>query len=344
MKSASAREEETMFRFGIVGCGGMGNHHSNVFSKMEDVKIVAACDLIKEKADALAENFGAKPCYDFHDLLGEVDVICDCTPPLSRPGIVIDCARAGKNIFSEKPLALSIESANKMVEAVEKAGIEFMTDYVLRFVNPYRIAHDIFETGELGRLVNVWTRRYMPIDMRPLWYGDDAKSGGIAMDFMSHDLDQLRWFGGKVKTVFGHVDRVREGIQGDEHAQALLLFEQGMGTSDVSWWSPLSTSSFGVIGTRGSIIVDAKGKIRKRIDGQEETVIDANAGMATDLQGVIDKGEEKKTGSSETVQEHFVRSLRENLTPLVTIHEAREVLKIVLAIKESARTGKSVDL
>lgn len=330
-----------MFRLGIIGCGGMGNGHANIMSKFDDVKIVAACDIIKERADALAEKFGAKSFTDFKDLLDEVDVVCDAVVPLARPEVVIGCANAGKAIFSEKPLSLKMSDADRIVEAVERNGVTFMTDYVLRFTNPYRAVHEVFESGELGRLVNVWTRRYMPIDMRGRWYGEDEQSGGVAVDFMSHDVDQLRWFGGKAKTVFATVDRVRNGINSDEHAHATVVFEQGTGTSDVSWCSPASMGTFGVVGSLGSVIVDGSGKVRKRIEGQDEVVLDVNAKTETDLKGVIQKDSASRT---ETVQQHFFRCLREGKTPLVNVHEARETLRVVSAAKESARLGKSVDL
>ncbi len=330
-----------MFRLGIVGCGGMGNHHANVMSKLDDVKIVAACDIVKERADALAEKFGAKSYTDFRDLLDEVDVVCEAVVPRARPEVVTGCANAGKHIFSEKPLSLCLGDANRIVEAVDRNKIIFMTDYVLRFTNPYRAVHEVFASGELGRLVNVWTRRYMPVDMRGRWYGEDEQSGGVAMDFMSHDVDQLRWFGGKAKVVFGSVDRVRDGINADEHAHATVVFEQGTGTSDVSWCSPASLGTFGVVGSLGSVIVDGSGKVRKRIEGQDEVVLDVNARTETDLKGVIQKD---SAASTETVQQHFFRCLREGKTPLVNVHEAYETLRVVLGAKESARTGKSVDL
>lgn len=338
-----------MYKVAIVGCGGMGNGHARAIGEFPDVEIVGVCDLIQEKAESLSKVVGGRVCTDFHDLLDDADVVWDCTPPLSRPQVVIDSALAGKHIFSEKPIALSTETADRMIEAIDKAGITFMTDYVLRFVNPYKLVHEIFDSGQLGALVSVWTRRYMPVDMRGRWFGDQTQSGGVALDFASHDFDQLQWFGGKVKTVFGCVDRIREGVQADEHVHAMMLFEKGMGTSDVSWWAPAGTSMFGVVGTKGSIIADGSGKLRMKIDGQEEVLLDGNANMETDVEGNIGKrDDEGKIDSSgvnnESVQEHFFRCLRENLTPLVTAREARAVLEIALAVQESARTGKSVDL
>jgi len=144
--------------------------------------------------------------------------------------------------------------------------------------------------------------------------------------------------------VFGQVDRVRDGIQADEHAQAMLVFEQGMGNTDVSWWSPAGTSTFGVVGTRGSIIADGSGQLRKRIDGKDEEIIDANAAMGIDPEGNIGGNGGNPAPRGETVYEHFFRCLNEGITPLTNAREARNTLGLVLAIQESTRTGQSVQM
>jgi UDP-N-acetylglucosamine 3-dehydrogenase len=333
-----------MHKIGIVGCGGIGNHHAGFLAATDQGRVVAVCDIIEERARAMGERLGARCCTDFHDLLDDVDVVWDCTPPFARPEVVTDCVRAGKHMFSEKPFALDLETADRMLGEVEASGVTFMVDYVLRFTDPYRIAHDIFRTGNLGRLVSIYTRRYMPMDARGTWYGEQDRSGGIALDFASHDLDLQRWFGGEPRTVFGRVDRVRDGAQSDEHAQAMLAFEQGMGNTDVSWCSPAGTSTFGVVGARGSIIADGSGTLRKRIDGEDEEIIDANAAMEVDPEGNIGGNGGNPAPRGETVYEHFFRCLDEGLTPLTNAREARNTLGLVLAVKESASTGKSVQL
>jgi predicted dehydrogenase len=315
-----------------------------VLSALEqEIRITAVCDILPERAEALAAKLGARAVDGYHKLLDDVDVVWDCTPPTSRPEVVIGCARAGKHLFSEKPIALDLETADRIVEAVRETGVTFMTDYVLRFTNPYRAAHDLFATGELGRLVNVYTRRYMPTDMRPVWFGDQRRSGGVAIDFASHDFDLLRWFGGMPKRVFGQVDRVREGVQADEHVQAMLVFEQGMGSTDESWWAPASVSTFGVVGSRGSVAVDGSGRVRLRMDGEAEVDLDVNADTRIDLSGNVGGDAQRSRARQESVQEHLLRCVREHETPLVTAWEARETLRLVLAVQQSARTGAAVE-
>lgn len=230
-----------MTRVVIIGCGGMGRHHADKLSKMENVDLVGVCDTMREQADALAERVDVKACYDYHELLDAVDAVWVCTEPFNRLDIVTTSAAAGKHVFTEKPICLELAEADRMLAATRKAGVKYMLGYVLRFTNPYRLMHDMFVAGDLGKLVTCWTRRYMPCDTSKCWYGQQDKSGGVTLDFGSHDCDWLRWIGGDVAVVFAKTFRVRETVHADEHGQTLMSFQNGgMGTMDVSWSSYLS--------------------------------------------------------------------------------------------------------
>ena len=309
-------------KIGIIGCGGMGTHHAKTIHAMPEAMLVGVADTIAEKAAALAGELATTAYTHFRELLPHVDGVMICTPPFERVDVVVDCAEAGIHIFAEKPIALDLTAADQMLAAADKAGVIMMTGYVLRFTHPFHIIHDTFSSGELGRLVNCWSRRFMPFDTSERWYGDQAKSGGVALDFASHDIDWVRWIGGDVTRVFGKVDRVRSGIRADEHVHALFTFAEGLGAIDDSWAPGLGLSSIGLIGSEGAMIVGPDGEIRKKLGETEEEIITAEPG--------------------ETIQAHFVRCIRDELTPKVTGHDARQVLAIVLAIQESSRSGVAV--
>ena len=321
-----------MIKIGIVGCGGMGTHHAKVLAGMEGVRVVGVCDTIREKADKLAHLVGTESYTTYHDLLPEIDAAWICTPPSHRCDVVLACAQERKDIFAEKPLALNLDEADQMIRATREAGVKFMIGYVLRYTQPYKYLHDVLALGKLGRLVNCWTRRYMPIDMTNRWYGDQAKSGGVLLDFGCHDMDLLYWLGGAVRTVFARFDRVRDTIRADEHAQVLMAFAKGgMATTDVSWSAYLSESSIGVTGSNGTVILDRTGTVRQKINGSDEEVVDT---------AKVDAGAEP----NETLHAHFVRCIEQDIDPLTSGEQARDVLAIILAAQESGRTGVSVDL
>ena len=339
-----------MIRTALIGCGGMGNYHARVLSKMANVKVVGVCDLIEEKARRLGEAIGAPWCTDYQPLLEGADAAWVCTEPFNRLAIVTTAAAAGKHIFTEKPIAVDLREADAMIAAAERARVKFMLGYVLRFTNPYRLLRDTFASGELGELVSCWTRRFMPFDTSQLWYGCQEKSGGVMLDFGSHDLDWLLWLGGSARAVLARTFQVRPTMHADEHGQALILFENGgMGSCEVSWSSYLGESSVGVVGTLGAMIVGLDGKVRKRVGDGKESVVDADSAMAVDASGNV--GQRAATGGiqavaarNESIQQHFFRCIEENLDPITSAGEGRRVLATVLAMHESARSGRSVEV
>lgn len=337
-------------KLGLIGCGGMGNYHAKILAAMDDVEIVGVCDLVEDKARKLGENLGVKWCTDFHDLLSQVEAVWVCTEPFNRRDIVITCAKEGKHIFTEKPISNSLDDAVAMVNAADSAGVVYMLGYCLRFWNPYKLMHDTLVSGELGNLVNCWTRRYMPTDMSNVWYGWQEKSGGVMLDFGSHDVDWLRWMGGDVKTVFAFTTRVRSTMHADEHGQTLMLFENGgMGTCDVSWSSWLNESSIGVVGTKGSIIVGHDGKIRKKIGDDEEVILEESSVVDVNPEGELGIKDEKGNiqrieTPGETIQQHFFRCIRDNMRPITPAIEGLKTLATVKAIHKSAATHTAVEV
>ena len=341
-----------MVRVGMIGCGGMGSHHGPVLAKLPNVKVVATCDLIAEKAKSLAEKIGVgRHCTDFRELLGDVDAVWVCTEPFNRVDVVTTCAQAGKHIFTEKPVCNTLEGADRMIAAAKQACVKYMLGYCLRFWQPYRVLHDTLSSGELGDLVSAWMRRFMPWDASALWYGRQEKSGGAMLDFGSHDVDWLRWIGGDVKTVFGKTARVRESIHADEHGTALMIYRKGgVATVEDSWSSCLTESSIGIVGTKGGMSVGLDGKVRKKIGyGAQEEIVDVEAATAVDPTGKVGKrsgagGIDAVLKPGESIQEHFFRCIEEGIEPLTPATEGRKTLATIAALWESSSSGAAVDV
>ncbi len=341
-----------MIKVGMIGCGGMGHHHAGVLAKLPNVKVVATCDLIVDKAKSAAEKAGtSRWCTDFRELLDDVDAVWVCTEPFNRVEVVTTCAKAGKHIFTEKPICNTLAGADQMIAAAKKAKVKYMLGYCLRFWQPYRVLHDTFASGELGDLVSCWMRRFMTWDASNLWYGWQEKSGGAMLDFGSHDVDWLRWIGGDVKTVCGKTFRVRETMHADEHGSAIFMFKKGgVATVEDSWCSHLGDSSVGIIGTKGTMIIGSDGKVRRRIGyvGQEE-ILDTEAAMAIDPKGNLGKRDEsgaiqKVVTPDELIQEHFFRCIEQDIEPLTPAAEGRKTLMTILALWKSSKTGKAVEV
>lgn len=341
-----------MIKVAIIGCGGMGHAHAPHLVKLPNVKVVATCDQIAEKAKALAEQHGiARHCTDYHELIPQVDAAWICTTPFNRVEMVTAFAKAGKHIFTEKPIAHTLADADKMLAVTAKAKVKYMIGYSMKYwPMPFGIMQYAFAKGELGDLVSCWTRRLMP--NRPQsWYAEQDKSGGVMLDFGSHDVDWLRWIGGEVQTVFGKTFRVHEGITADEHGGAMFIFKNGrMATVETSWSSHLLEVTAGIIGTKGSMIMGSDNKLRKKIGyaGKEE-IVEEKTATTIDPQsklGAKEKAEEikKLAEMNEPIQKHFFRCIEQDVEPRSSGESSRKTLLTVMAIWESSRTGKPVEV
>lgn len=339
-----------MIKLGLIGCGAMGHFHARNLAQHAGLELAVCCDLVEDRARVIAEEIGADWCTDYRQIFDQVDAVWVCTEPFNRVQVVTDAAAAGKHIFAEKPVALNLADADGMIEAARAAGVTYMLGYSLRFMQPYKFMRDTFASGELGDLVACWTRRYMPADMRDLWYGRQELSGGVALDFGSHDIDWLTWVGGPVRTVFAHTSRIREGAKADEHSQCMLVFQNGGAAhSDVTWWEAVNESSLGIVGTAGSLVVGRDGAVTRKMVGHEETTVEIASAMAVDPTGTL--GRRDETGQiqqvemqDESMYDHFIRCVQDGQTPATDAAIGREVLRTVLAVRQSAETGAAVDL
>ena len=136
-----------MVKVGVIGAGGMGLMHSQCYSLLPGAKFVGIADIRKEKAAECQKKFNTK-FYDYaEDLLNnsEVDVVDICLPTYLHPELVIKAATAGKSVICEKPIALKVEDADRMVEAAEKHKVIFMVAQVIRFWPEYMRLKEIYD-------------------------------------------------------------------------------------------------------------------------------------------------------------------------------------------------------
>ncbi|MBV9564979.1 MAG: Gfo/Idh/MocA family oxidoreductase, partial [Bradyrhizobium sp.] len=117
-----------MIRFGLLGCGRIAKRHSDLLGGhlIEGARLVAVCDPIRARADVIAAKFGVPASYDIDDFLArkDIDAISVLTPSGLHPRHVIACAKAGKHVVVEKPMALRLQDADDMIRACDEAGVK----------------------------------------------------------------------------------------------------------------------------------------------------------------------------------------------------------------------------
>ena len=190
-----------MVKVGIIGCGGIANgKHMPALSKLKDVQMVAFCDLIEERAQKAAEQYGvpgAKVFTDYKELLKEEDitVVHVLTPNKQHSFITVDALHAGKHVMCEKPMAINSVEAKKMLDAAKETGKKLTIGYQSKFRPECLYLKKLVESGELGE---IYYARAQALRRRavPTWgvfLDAENQGGGPLIDIGTHALDLTLW-------------------------------------------------------------------------------------------------------------------------------------------------------
>ncbi len=206
---------------GLIGYGFMGRTHSNGYKRVNDFfpdlqyrpVLKAVCGRHAENTRAFADQWQYESVeVDWREIVkrDDIDAIDICTPNNSHAEIAIAAAEAGKMILCEKPLALNPEEGQRMVEAVEKAGVANTVWYNYRRVPAVSLAKQLIEEGRLGRIFHYranflqdWTiNEDLPQGGAALWRLDVKAAGsGVTGDLLAHCIDTAIWLNGSISTV-----------------------------------------------------------------------------------------------------------------------------------------------
>ncbi len=190
-------------RLGVIGIGRIGSFHTrNLVRLIPEADVVAVCDIIIERAQAVADELGIRRVVrDYHELLAdrEIEAVVIASNTDTHPRIIIDAARAGKQIFSEKPLALDLRSIDDALTAVSATGVKLQVGFNRRFDRSFRRVREAVASGQIGRPCILHITNRDPV--RPtLEYA--RTSGGMFLDMSIHDFDMARYQVGEVEEVF----------------------------------------------------------------------------------------------------------------------------------------------
>jgi UDP-N-acetylglucosamine 3-dehydrogenase len=325
---------------GIIGCGWAGEQHAKAYSSLGEVKILALADVAKSKAMDLARRWGADAWYgDYRKILEDprIDAVSICLPHYLHSAVSVEAADAGKHVLCEKPMANSLDEADAMIRAAEKAGVTLMIAETVRFRSINLKLKEMIQQNYIGEvfLVRIFRDHEMHdyLRRRP-WFLDQEKAGGgIWMSGGIHDVDALRMLVGEVETIsLYQVKSVFPEMEGDDTVAALLKFGDGaVGVVTESF----STKTFRPISPNGcpSIVNGSTGTITVHTDVIE--IYGERLGNADRCLRV--KVEETDTFIEEV--KHFVRCIRRGEDPLTSGEEERKTLAVVCAGYESLDKG-----
>lgn len=144
----------------VIGCGSIAQYrHLPEYYSNKEVEIVAVCDIVAERAEEMAVQYGAKAFTDYKDVvnLDEIDVVSVCLPNYLHAPVSIAALNAGKHVLCEKPMATSQEEAEAMIQAAKVNDKKLMIGHNQRFVSSHQKAKEIIELGKLGKIFSFKT-------------------------------------------------------------------------------------------------------------------------------------------------------------------------------------------
>jgi predicted dehydrogenase len=335
----------------VVGAGVASRYHARAIADAAGVRLVAVVRGDPARAREAEAEFGVRCETSYEALLRRPDVeaICLCTPSGQHAAQAIAAARAGRHVLVEKPMALTLADADAMVAAAREAGLRLGVTYQRRTEPAYASLKRALQAGELGHpILGSVSVPYV----RPQAYYDSAAwrgtwsldGGGALMNQGVHLVDLLVWLMGEVEELAARTATLAHAIEVEDCVAATLRFTSGALGSIVATTAaaPGFPHRVEVYGTRGGVQVEGDTIVRWEAEGEQRPPSPAAATAGTVPAGAGATA----TGISATAHGRlladFVAAVREGRAPLVPGEEGRRSLAVVLAVYESARTGRAV--
>jgi predicted dehydrogenase len=334
--------------FGLIGCGTWGTVHARTFAASPSAHFVATCDRDERRAARFAEQYGAERHFtDWRGLLAHPDIqaVSIATPDFAHGEIVLAALEAGKHVLVEKPLATTVEKCKRILAARDRKGVKLMVDFHNRWNLPFVNIRRLLDSGELGSLLmmNVRLNDTLFVPTRMLVW---AAKSSPAHFLGSHLVDLIRWLSAaevrRVYSVSRSVVLKQAGIDTPDFLQSLLELSNGATAIVENCWivNENAPNVFDFqcefIGTKGSAYVNASHHRMVEKYTQEGAGLPDVIG-APDLYG-------KPVGFAVAAIEHFIDCVVSDHQPWVTGEDGLKAAQVVLAMEESAETGRPVDL
>ena len=341
-------------RYALIGCGRISPNHI-VAAKDNNLEMVAICDIIEKNMHDKIVKFhlpDSVHCYtDYKEMLKieKPELVAIATESGKHADIALDCLDAGANVIIEKPIALSLSDADKVIAKAKAKGLKVCANHQNRFNKSIRKIREALEQERFGKLFHGtahirWTRDHEYYD-RAAWRGTWAQDGGALMNQCIHNIDLLRWMlGDEIDTVYGITDRLKHNyIEAEDLGIAVISFKNGAygiieGTTNV--YPKNLEETLYLFGEKGTV----------KAGGTSVNIIEE-----WNFSDVLDDPEEIKRKYGENppnvygyghtpLYADMIDAINNDREPYVNGEAGRRALELVLAIYKSAAIGQPIKL
>jgi myo-inositol 2-dehydrogenase/D-chiro-inositol 1-dehydrogenase len=337
---------------GIIGSGFIASIHVEAFSRVPEARVVALASPTPGRAEALARQHQIPHYYqDYRALLerSDIHVVTLALPNYLHCQATLDAAAAGKHVICEKPMALNLDECDQMIAACQSAGVKLMYAEELLFAPKYARAKQLADEGALGRVYLVKQNESHFGPHTDWFWNADLSGGGVLMDMGCHSIEFARAVFGRARPTsvyaqlgtYVHQDKTR----GEDHSVCIVEYEGNrFGVAENSW------AKTGGVDDRAEIFGSAGLTYADLLRGSSlVTFSEPGYGYAVekapDTRGwTFTMFEESWNYGFPQEMSHFTRCVRDNVTPIETGEDGRQVIEIICAAYESARTGQKISL
>lgn len=327
---------------GIIGAGGIAAAHAKAYQMLgAKAHLIGVADIDEERARAFARRYEV-PVWssEDEDLLkrDDIQIVSLCLPHHLHAPVAIAALQAGKHVLVEKPLAISLEEADAMIRAAQKAKRNLGVVFQLRFESDVQRAHQILQRGLIGtpfyaEISCLWWRR--PMYYENTWRGKWAtEGGGAVINQAIHHIDLLLYLLGMPTRVYAEIDTIAHKIEVEDWCLATLYWDRIKASFCASTCAELEVDSSRmlILGSNGSIQMFPF----RPHSRQEERLLQIGEACRT-------VPEQEIPGHTAEIHD-FVFSVLEQREPRVPASEGRRALELITAIYQSAFTGDVVEL
>jgi UDP-N-acetyl-2-amino-2-deoxyglucuronate dehydrogenase len=335
-------------RVGIIGTGAISHKHAQAYKNI-GYELTVCTDIYEEPGRKFAAQYGCEFVKSYEEVCRHprVDYVDVCTFPDFRLQPIEICAETGKHVQVQKPIATTLETARKMVDIAEKAGIQLGVVSQHRFDDSSQFLKKAIGDGRLGKILqaDAYVKWYRSAEYysRPIKGSWETEGGGALINQAIHQIDVLLWLVGSVKELFGYWQiHALHKIQSEDVVNALFQYSSGATgviQASTAFW-PGYTERLEIHGTKGTAV----------ISGDKLTTWDVqdDHGDPAPVQKEVMSGASDPMAISLTPFERqfldFGDAIKSGRKPLISGEDGYKALELVMSIYESCREGRKVRL
>ncbi|HEV2123607.1 MAG TPA: Gfo/Idh/MocA family oxidoreductase [Chloroflexota bacterium] len=332
-----------VLNIGLIGCGTMGGSHARQMASVPDIKLAGACDVDEAKARSTAEaaGEGARAYTQLQDVLAQPDIpaVIVATPNFTHREIVLQAIAAGKHVFCEKPMALTLAECDEMIGAARRADRKLMVGQVLRLITVFSEVRRLVAEGLIGQPRAMRVLRcsgHSPGKTGPWgasWRSKRANTGGMLFEINVHEFDFMRAVMGEASEVMAMAENfVHPERDYEDHAIVTVRFRSGgLAVLESSTATTVSTTEGLITGEAGSIHYDwGKNTIAYRLRTGDDLVqvpVERDAGRSV---------------QSELAS--FARWVLHGEQPVVTAEDGRRAVQLAEAAYRSMQEKRAIPI